>query len=140
MRFNLSQLFIASILLAIAMGLVLIYGHSIYAYFVAAAIFAAAFATSSQRLTATARGAIGATTGWALCLLISIVAEFVGYLNYDGSAPYFDGDGLVSSLILLPLFAFFYLLVPIAAGGCMLGLITDLASNYFYSNKSESDG
>ena len=120
-QFNLKFLFIHMVMVAMGMGLVLHYADSIYVYIIYSAIYSIVFVWAFSKLSHPVRGLIGASLGWGLSILFSVFAELLTYVNGSNEQLLFDGDGSILGAIWIPLFAFFFMLPPIAAMGTLIG-------------------
>lgn len=95
--------------------------YGLFAYIVVSALYSAGFALFLSRSASTRNGIAGAVLGFAVALFVGVVPDFCRYVFPGGVEPTFDGDGPLMGLAVLPLFAFFYLLIPIVLMGGFIG-------------------
>ena len=126
MTFNLKTFLLQSILVSTVFALVVTYGEHRWGLFVSiavSALYSASFVLFLSSSASFRNGIAGAVLGWALALLLSVVPDFSRYIVPGDVEPTFDGDGPLMGLVVIPLFAFFYLLIPIVFMGGLIGWI-----------------
>ena len=120
LRTFLLQLFLVST----AFGLITTYDehrYGLFAYIAVSALYSAGFALYLSPTASTRNGIAGAVLGFAVALFCGVVPDFCQYVVPGGLEPTLDGDGPLLGLFVFPLFAFFYLLIPIVVMGGFIG-------------------
>lgn len=95
--------------------------YGLFACIAVSALYSAAFSLFLSRSAVTRNGIAGAVLGFAIALLVGIVPDVFRYFVPGGAEPTFDGDGPLMGFVVLPIFAFLYLLIPIVALGALIG-------------------
>lgn len=137
MTYHLKNFFLQILLVSTAFGLITSYSehrYGLFVHFAVSALYSAGFAMFLDRSASTRNGIVGAVLGFAMALLFGIVPDFCRYVVPGGIEPTFDGDGPVMGLAVLPMFAFFYLLIPIVLMGGFIGWTTSSIRSFVWSH------
>ena len=124
MTHSLKTFLLQVFLVSTAFGLITTCGehrYGLFAYIAVSALYSAGFALFLSRSASTRNGIAGAVLGFAIALFVGVVPDFCRYVFTGAVEPTFDGDGPLMGLTVLPLFAFFYLLIPIVIMGGFIG-------------------
>jgi hypothetical protein len=141
MVYRLKTFLLQLFLVSTAFGLITTYGehrYGLFAYIAVSALYSVGFAMYLSRSASTRNGIAGAVLGLAVALLFGVVPDFCCYVVPGGVEPTFDGDGPLIGLAILPLFAFFYLLMPIVMLGGFIGWTSSSIRSAIWSQGASS--
>lgn len=127
MTYSIKTFLLQLILASTAFGLITTYvehRYGLYAYIAVSALYSASFALFLSRHASTRNGIVGAVLGLAIAFFVGVVKDFCSYVFPGSVEPSFDADGPLMGLAILPLLAFFYLLIPIVIMGGFIGWIS----------------
>ena len=139
LKFSLRTFLTQFILVVVAFGIVFGHGLSLGAYIIVSALYSAAFAVTHAQKGCVLKGMLGAVLGFAIALVFGIGIDFCRDLMDETSPPLFDGDGPLHGLVYAPMIAFFYLLIPVAIMGSVIGCICFFIRTRIILNPSTTD-